>query len=404
MQENSSLSKSFWFFISARFLALLAHQMLLVALGQYIYVLTHQTMPLAWMGLALFLPRALLVLVSGHVADRFPRKTVIIICRVASFVLSVFFLILYLGQIHNLIWWYLLLALLGTSYSFDGPANQAIVPDLVPVEKLNQAIAYNSTNMQLAFILGPALSGIIYALGDSPLPVLILILFCRLASALLMTRVHSSPVKNQPGEMTRETLVAGLKYVWEKKIILGTISLDLFAVLLGGAVALMPVFANDILHVGAWGLGVLRAAPCIGAVITAFYLANAKPMSNAGPAMFVSVFIFGVVTVLFGLSKNFTLSVSLLIVLGAADMVSVQIRHMLVQLMTPQEMRGRVGAVNLVFIGASNELGEFESGLAATLLGTVPAVVFGGIGTLAVVGLWTLFFPEIRQLKRLQNI
>ena len=257
--------------------------------------------------------------------------------------------------------------------------------------------------MQMAFIVGPAAAGWLYAFSNRATTVLYVVAAMRLASVVLVYVIRNKTEHLDPSLMNWKTLLAGIRFVWEKKIILGTISLDLFAVLLGGAVALLPVYANDILKVGASGLGMLRAAPALGAAIMAVSMAYLPPLRRAGATMLACVAVFGTATVLFAISKNFYFSLFCLFVLGSSDMVSVVIRGVLVQIKTPHEMRGRVSAVNLIFIGASNELGEFESGLTASLFGTVPAVVIGGLGTLTVVALWNWFFPEIRRFKRLEE-
>lgn len=395
--------RDFRYFISARFLALTSHQMMNVALGQWIYEWTRDPLYLGYVGLALFVPKMAFTVFAGHTADRYDRRRVILVCRGLQF-LGVAALALVAGTQLSALWGvYLLLFLLGIANAFDGPASQAIVPQLVPAPIFSNAVKWNSSTMQIAFIAGPAAAGWIYAMSGRPETVLIVVAAMRLASFLLVALIRNRTERLEASLMTLKTLLAGIRFVWDKKIILGTISLDLFAVLLGGAVALLPVYANDILKVGASGLGMLRAAPALGAALMAIALAYLPPLKRAGETMLACVALFGVATVLFGISKNFHFSLLCLFVLGAADMVSVVIRGVLVQVQTPHEMRGRVSAVNLVFIGASNELGEFESGLTASWFGTVPAVVIGGLGTLAVVGIWYRLFPEIRRFKRLEE-
>lgn len=391
--------RDFRFYVSARFLALCAHQMLAVALGQHVYELTHNPLHLGYIGLALFFPKFGLTLIAGHTADRFDRRLVILVCRIVQWFCIMGIILFSLAGFQPFWILYALLLLMGTANAFDGPASQAIVPDLVPPEHFNNAVTWSSSIMQAAFIAGPALGGWLYSLFGKAIFVFVVVAFIRFGSILLISKIKTRSNHIENSEISLTSLFAGIHYVWKTKIILGTISLDLFAVLLGGAVALMPIFANDILHVGPAGLGVLRAAPSLGAAVMAISLAYLPPMKRSGLVLLWCVGIFGVMTIIFGLSENIIISLGALILMGGADMVSVVIRGILVQTQTPPAMRGRVSAVNLVFIGASNELGEFESGLTAAWFGVVPSVILGGLGTLAVVGLWTWKFPEIRAYK-----
>lgn len=396
-------SRDFRYFISARFLAWTSHQMMNIALGQWIYEWTRDPIYLGYLGLALFIPKIAFTIFAGHVADRFDRRKVILICRVFQF-LGVVGLAVVAGLNFKSLWGiYAFVFLTGTANAFDGPSSQSIVPQLVPPNHFSNAVKWNSSIFQLGFIAGPMLAGWLYAWFGRVEEVLYVVAAMRLASCVLVYAMQYRSVIVEKSVMNWNTLMAGLRYIFDKKVILGTISLDLFAVLLGGAIALLPVYANDILGVGARGLGILRAAPAVGAALTAVALAYLPPMKRAGSTMLLCVAIFGVCTILFGISKNFYFSIACLCVLGAADMISVVIRGVLVQVQTPNEMRGRVSAVNLIFIGASNELGEFESGLTAAWLGTVPAVVLGGAGTILVVMLWTRLFPQLRQFKRLEE-
>jgi len=395
--------RDFRYFLSARFLALASHQMMNVALGQWIYQWTHNPLYLGYLGLALFLPKMAFTLFAGHTADRHDRRRIILICRLLQF-LGVSALAA-IAATHTTALWslYAILILVGIANAFDGPASQAIVPQLVPSLHFSNAVKWNSSAMQIAFIVGPVAAGWIYTVGNDATVVLYVVAAIRLLSVLLVALVRNRTERLEDSLMSWQTLLAGIRFVWEKKIILGTISLDLFAVLLGGAVALLPVYANDILHVGARGLGMLRAAPALGAALMAISLAYAPPLKHAGKTMFACVALFGIATLAFGISKNFYFSLFCLFVLGASDMISVVIRGVLVQIKTPHEMRGRVSAVNLIFIGASNELGEFESGLTASWFGTIPAVLLGGFGTLMVVGLWYWLFPDLRDFKKLEE-
>ncbi len=395
--------RDFRFYLSARFLSLCAHQMMAVAISQYIYEITHSALYLGYIGLAIFLPKCIFTLPAGHIADRYPKRHVILICRTIQMFASVGVALAVALETQSLLIIYTLLVIIGSAYSFDGPSSHSIVPELVPDVHFGNAVAWNSSNMQLAFIAGPALGGLLYPFGKNGLMVFVIIAIIRFISSLLIAQVKpAKPVEN-PQPLSWETLIAGVKYVFRTRIILGIISLDLFAVLLGGAVALLPIFANDILKVGAEGLGFLRAAPALGAALMAIGMAHLPPLKKAGPTLLVCVSVFGLLTIIFALSKSFILSLVVLFLLGAADMISVVIRGILVQVKTPHAMRGRVSAVNMIFIGASNELGEFESGVTAAWWGVIPATIVGGVGTLVVGVLWAYLFPEIRKYGEIQS-
>ena len=374
-----------------------------VAVGQYVYELTHSAFHLGYVGLALFLPKFSFALLTGHVADRFDRRLVIMICRGLQLLVMVGLVFFALAASPRIEILYLLLFLMGTANAFEGPAAQSIVPHLVPKEHFANAVTWISTFFQSGLMIGPAVGGWLYGAVGGALNVFLIIAVIRLVATFLMREVRVRTGRLETSELSWKTLLAGLRYVFEYRVLLGAISLDLFAVLFGGAVALMPIYANDILHVGPTGLGFLRAAPAFGGALMALAFTHLPPMRKAGITMLWCVVLFGVMTILFGVSRSFPFSLACLFVLGAADMVSVVIRHTLVQMKTPPEMRGRVSAVNIIFIGASNELGEFESGLTAGWFGTVPAVVIGGLGTLAVVGLWAWRFPELRRYRRLDE-
>src|SRR5262245_25391799 len=396
-------SRDFRYFVSARCLSWISHQMMNIALGQWIYGWTRDPLYLGYLGLTLFIPKITFTLFAVHVADRFDRRMVILVCRIFQF-LGVVGLALVAGlNFHSLGGIYALVFLTGTAQAFDAPTSQAIVPGLVPPLHFSNAVKWNTSIFQLGFIVGPMLAGLVYSWFCLVNEFLYVVAAMRLTSCFLVAAMNYRNDIVKKSVMTWNSLMAGLRYIFEKRILLGTLSLDLFAVFLGGAVALLPVYANDILGVGAKGLGVLRAAPAIGAALTAAALAYLPPMKRAGTTMLICVGLFGVFTIFFGISKNFYLSIVCLFILGAADMVSVVIRGVLVTIKTPNEMRGRVSAVNLIFIGASNELGEFESGLTASWFGTVPAVVLGGAGTLAVVGLWSWLFPDLRNYDKLED-
>lgn len=384
---------------TARFLTVLASEMQAVAVSWQIFAITHRPLDLGLVGLAQFLPGVLLFLVTGHAADRFPRKRILQACCAGFALCSILFAGLATRGVVTLAPIYLVLLLNGVVRAFNGPASQAFLPLLVPPEHFPNAVAWGASLFQVATIAGPVVGGLIYAGAGRPLPVFLAAICSYLLALAALTTVQ--PIRTQTARriVSATAIGDGLRYIWKNKLVLGTVSLDLFAVLLGGAVALLPVYAGDILNIGARGLGLLRSAPGVGAVIMAVVVAHWPLKKNAGPAMLWGVFGFGVCTIVFGLSRNLALSVAALILLGACDMVSMIVRGTLIQVATPDEMRGRVSAVNMLFIGASNEVGQFESGITAQWFGTVPAVVLGGAGTLLVVALWSRLFPELRRAK-----
>jgi MFS family permease len=391
----------FVLFQIARFLIVAAVEMQAVAVGWQVYDITKRALDLGLVGLAQFLPGILLFLVSGHTSDRFERRKVLGACYAGYAVCSGLLLVLAQRSTHSVRPIYAVLILLGVVRSFNGTASRSILPQLVPEEHFANAVAWNATTFQAATILGPSLGGILYALFRGPSAVYAGAMLTAVGALLSTFRIKTRPQARRREPMTLKTIFAGLHFIWREKLILGAISLDLFAVLLGGAVALLPVYAREILHTGPWGLGLLRTAPGIGAAVMAVALAHRPLRGRAGPTLLWSVAGFGICTILFGVSTSLVLSLISLICLGAADMVSVIIRATLVQLRTPDEMRGRVMAVDMVFIGTSNELGQFESGLTAQWFGTVPAVLLGGVGTLVVIALWAWGFPELRRAGEL---
>jgi MFS family permease len=393
-------SRDFSLYLVARFLSALAIQMQNVAIGWLVYDLTRDPFALGLVGLASFLPAVALALVTGHSADRYDRRRILVACYLVTLGTAVGLLSIALSGSREVWLIYGLLLIFGVGRAFANPAGQALVPNLVPPAQLGNAIAWNSTVWQTATVAGPALGGLLYYFGA---PVAFgAAAFCFLTCCILFSRMHSRP-QPAPSDASWDSLLAGIRFIRSRPVIFGAISLDLFAVLLGGATALLPVYARDILEVGPGGLGLLRSMPAVGALVVALWLAQRPLQARSGLRMFQGVALFGVATIGFGLSTSVLLSCLCLFVLGAADMISVFIRSTLVQFDTPDAMRGRVAAVNSVFIGASNELGEFESGAAAALVGTVPAVVLGGIGTLAVCGLWMRWFPELRYRDRLTS-
>jgi MFS family permease len=391
----------FVLFQIARFLIVAAVEMQAVAVGWQVYDITKRALDLGLVGLAQFLPGILLFLVSGHTSDRFDRRKVLGTCYAGYALCSGLLLVIAERGTHSVRPIYAVLILLGVVRSFNGSASRSILPQLVPDEHFANAVAWNATTFQAATILGPSLGGILYALFRGPSAVYAAAVLTAVGALVSTFRIKTRPQARRREPMTLKTIFAGLHFIWREKLILGAISLDLFAVLLGGAVALLPVYAREILHTGPWGLGLLRTAPGVGAAVMAVALAHRPLRGRAGPTLLWSVAGFGVCTVLFGVSTSLVLSLISLIFLGAADMISVIIRATLVQLRTPDEMRGRVMAVDMVFIGTSNELGQFESGLTAQWFGTVPAVLLGGVGTLVVIALWAWRFPELRRAGEL---
>lgn len=392
---------SFRRYVMARFLANSSSEMQSVAVGWQVYQITHRPLDLGLVGLAQFLPGFCLFLLAGHVADRFPRNRILQLCYCAFAICSALLIALAADGVKTPWPIYIVLLLNGTVRAFHAPASQAILPLLVDEADFSNAVAWASSLFQVAMVAGPLVGGLVYGIAASPVPVFGLSALFYLAAFVLFRRVHLKPSERKPEPPSVSVILGGLRYIFENRLILGAISLDLFAVLLGGAVALMPVFAEQILHIGAFGLGVLRGAPAAGAVLTAIAVAHWPLKRRAGWAMLGCVFVFGIFTVLFGLSQNLWISLVALFLIGASDMVSVIVRHTMVQLATPDAMRGRVSAVNTVFIGASNEVGQFESGLTAHWFGTVPAVVIGGVGTMLVVAAWAAFFPSLRRVDEL---
>jgi MFS family permease len=384
-----------------RFAALLGTQMQGVAVGWQVYSLTGRPLDLGLVGLAQFVPALLLWPVTGHAADRFDRRALLIGCHaLLSLCAALLYALAHAGSGVSAI--YAVLVVVGCARAFAGPAGQALVPNLVPREHVPSAIGWGSSVFQLSIVLGPALGGLLLDARTASF-VFVTASFLELGSVALLLAIRTRSRGDTGHGVSFRSVGAGVAYVLRQRILLGAISLDLFAVLLGGAVALLPIFARDVLQAGPLGLGLLRSAPAVGAALTALYLALHPLGKKTGPIMFGCVFLFGLATIVFGLSRSLGLSIAALAVAGAADMVSVYVRHSLVQLQTPDAMRGRVAAVNLLFIGASNELGEFESGLTAEWFGAVPAVVLGGAGTCLIVLVWGALFPELRRVDRLDR-
>jgi MFS family permease len=394
----------FIYFQSARMLVVMAQEMQSVAVGWQVYEITKRPLDLGYVGLAQFLPGILLFLVSGHAADRFDRRKLLTICYGGITLCSGLLLRATLAGVHSVYPIYLVIVLLGAVRSFNGPASRALLPQLVPEEHFSNAVAWGASFFQTATIMGPALGGVIYALFRGPAAVYGTAMAIATAALLLTLRIKPRTTTRRREPVNLKSVLAGLRYTWRQKLVLGSISLDLFAVLLGGAVALLPVYAREILKTGPWGLGLLRCAPGIGAGAMAILIAYRPLRRRAGATMLWCVAGFGVFTIVFGISRSLILSMAALVLVGATDMVSVVVRATLVQLATPDEMRGRVNAVDMVFIGASNEFGQFESGFTAQWFGTVPAVLLGGIGAIVVTAIWALWFPELRKADSLTNL
>ncbi|MFY0571823.1 MFS transporter [Archangium lansingense] len=386
----------------ARLCAVLAVQIESVAIGWQIYELTGSALALGYTGLAQFLPFFAFSLIGGQVADRVDRRTILAVCQGVMLLCSLLLLTFSLGHVRDVRFVYGVLVLFGTARAFYSPAGSAITPYLVPTEELSRAIAVNSTTWQVATIAGPAVGGLLGGWAGATGAYIGSAALCALSVVwILSLKVRTGRASSESFSIS--TLLAGLRFVRRQRLLLGSITLDLFAVLLGGAVALLPIYARDVLHTGAWGLGLLRSAPAVGAALVAVVIAVRPLGGRAGWKMFVSVAIFGAATLVFGVSRSLPLSILALAVAGAADMVSVVVRSTLELMATPDEMRGRVGAVNMMCVGASNELGEFRAGAFAEHVGVVPAVVAGAVGTLVVVALWAWAFPELRRVDHLED-
>jgi MFS family permease len=393
--------RPFLHYFASRALSEFSYQIAAVAVGWQIYALTHSAFDLGLAGLIQFLPSALLMFPAGHAADRYPRNRIVQVCATLE-ALAAAYLAWGSHSGHASVGAiYTALAALGIAGAFDSPASAALLPAVTSEQQLQQGTALSTGAWQFAAIAGPAAGGLFYLI--SPTAPYFAMLVLSASSAILIGTMKMRIVERVKEPPTFETLFAGVNFVRNNPAILGTISLDLFAVLLGGATALLPIYASDILHTGAWGLGLLRGVPSLGALVMTAFLARHAITSRAGIKMFLAVIVFGLATVVFGISHVLWISIVALALMGAADTVSVVVRSSLVQLATPDAMRGRVSAVNYLFINASNQLGAFESGATAALLGVVPAVVLGGIGTVAVALFWMKLFPTLRRVERLDG-
>jgi MFS family permease len=392
---------NFRFYMIARFLIICAGEMQAVAVGWQLYAITGRALDLGLVGLAQFLPGIFLFLLTGQTADRIARQRILQTCFAAFSLCSMALLILTARGLNQAWPIYAVMVGNGVVRAFNGPAGQAFLPLLVPECHFPNAVAWSSSVFMAATISGPMIGGLVYGFLRTPIPVYGFAAVAYLAALMMVSKMQIQAAQRTRQEITTEVILGGLRYIWRNKLILGSISLDLFAVLLGGAVALLPVYARDILYVGSAGLGILRAAPAVGALVMSVVVAHWPLRRHAGAAMLWCVGGFGVFTVVFGLSRSVPLSLAALVMVGACDMVSVIVRHTLVQIATPDGMRGRVSAVNMLFVGASNEVGQFESGVTAYWFGTVPAVVLGGLGTIVIVAAWAWLFPPLRKVDEL---
>ena len=406
---SAFLSRDFRLYQTARLFVILGAEAQSVAVAWQVYQITHSALDLGYTGLALFLPGIFFMLAAGHVADRYDRRKVILICYVVQFVCTAFLLWFALHGIQRIWPIYTVLVGIGLGRCFSGPASSAMLPSLIPKEHFVNAITWGATIFQIANMAGPAVGGLLFTLPLSGAlekmnGAAIVYTFTLLMLGLfivLVGMIRSRVERTEKKAFSLDTMLAGMRYVWETKLLLGSISLDLFAVLLGGAVALLPIYATDILHAGPRGLGLLRAMPSVGALAVSLTMVWRPIKRSAGKVMLTCVGLFGAATVVFGLSRSMTLSLIALTIVGASDMVSVVVRSSVLQLATPPEMRGRVSAVNWLFIGASNEFGEFESGLTAHWWGAVRAVVAGGIGSMIVTAASAVLFPALRRADQL---
>jgi MFS family permease len=398
LSDDSLLKqRDFFLFMVGRLLANVGAQMQTVAVGWAVYSRTSNPLDLGWIGLSQFAPFVVLILPAGHFADHHDRRRIVTLCYFVQALCAVALCILTWANVAAVWPIFAVMTVLGVARAFAMPSSQALLPNLIPPEHFGRAVAVNSIAFQTSSILGPTIGGLLL-LGSVQI-VFAAVVVCAVAAMVTMSRVRARPAaEHSSSEAELGSLLSGLQFVRSRPIVLGAISLDLFAVLFGGATALLPIYARDILHVGPTGLGMLRSAPGVGAVVCALWLTASPIKRHVGRWLFISVITFGLATMVFGIAKNFMLSLAALAVLGAGDMMSVFVRGYLVQLVTPDYIRGRVSAVSAVFIGASNELGEFESGVTAAWWGTVGAVIVGGAATVSISLLWMKLFPALRKL------
>ncbi len=391
--------RSFLFFWASRFLASFAVQIVSVSVAWQVYDMTRDPFYLGLVGILQFAPSLLLVLVTGAVSDHYGRRLIMAACEAVEALCALALLVFTLSGSTSVMPIFIVLVIIGTARAFFGPAASSLAANLVPEDVFANAVSWNSSAWQVASIVGPVAGGLLY--GLSPVAAYTVAVVMLAVSAVAVMAIPKPKQHSTMHGNMLETILGGFRYIFREKIVLGAVSLDLFAVLLGGAVALLPVYARDILVLGPWGLGLLRAAPGVGAVLVALWLAGHPIRDHAGYILFIAVALFGVFTIVFGVSTVQWLSIGALVMLGAADGISVYVREVLIQLWTPDALRGRVNAVNMVFVGASNELGEFRAGMMAAGFGAVTAVVFGGIGTIAVAMIWATLFPALRKARSL---
>jgi MFS family permease len=407
-------SRDFRFYSAARLVGIMGAEAQTVGVAWQVYQITHSALALGYTGLALFLPGLFFVLPAGHIADRYDRRSIILICYAVQAIATAALLWLALRHADNIWVIYAVLFVIGTGRCFSGPASSALVPTLVPKEHFVNAVTWGATIFQIANATGPMIGGLLFTIPCTGIfgghfanlngaPLVYIFTLAGLILFLCFLSFVKPRIAPEKKGFTIETMLAGLRYVVGTRLLLGSISLDLFAVLLGGAFSLMPIFAADVLHSGPYGLGLLRAMPSLGALVVSLVLLAVPIKRRAGKIMLIGVGLFGAATVVFGLSRNILLSCAALVIIGATDMISVVVRSSIVQLATPPEMRGRVSSINWLFLGASNEFGEYESGLTAHWWGAVRAVVIGGIASLAVTGIWSIFFPALRHADTLTS-
>ena len=400
--NNLLRNRDFLFFMIGRFCNVVGVQILTVAVGWHVYQLTGDPLDLGYIGLAQFLPALFLFLIAGYVSDKYDRRIILFFCNVAHFLVVVMLMLALLGEYDDVRVIFGILVLHGAARAFFHTAGQAILPNIVQTEDFPKAVAYSSSVNKAAQLIGPAFGGGLIAWAGDWTYYVTLSMF---ALSAISSIIISARLKLEaPDKMTLSTLLGGFNFIWKNKIVLGAISIDLMAVLLGGVMGLLPIYASDILKVGADGLGIMRAMPAVGSLMMGLWLSQISSPRFIGPYLFISLFIFGFSIIVFSLSEIFWLSLIALTIYGASDMVSVYIRLTLVQLATPDQMRGRVSAVNSVSINASNELGEFRAGLCAAGLGTIPAVLLGGVATLGITAIWFRCFPNIRRIDSFEDV
>ena len=392
--------RDFRFHCAARLLYGVGLSMQAVAIGWYIYDTTNSVLALGLSGLSSFLPAICLSLFTGHIADTYNRKIVLSLALgVSSLASMALFLIAWFG-VRDVAAIYACVVVAGAARAFANPAAQSLTPNLVPKEHFANAITWYSSAWSASRIAGPAIGGLLYLFGPTT-PFLIAFLLIASAATSVAFIANPGPPRKGMGAVTWETLSAGLRFIYSRKVILGGVSLDLFGVLFGGATGLLPAVAKDILHTGPWGLGILRSSPALGAILMGAFLAHSQIRGGAGKKMLLAVACYGVATIAFGFSQNIFLSMALLAIVGASDQISVVVRHTIVQSETPDEMRGRVAAVNSIFVSGASDLGDFESGVTAAWWGLVGSIVFGGAATLACAAGWAKMFPELRDRDKL---